>query len=87
MNYELVESRTSSWSNLDLRNQSLIFVKKGLKFSLGPIDSRIRNSIGNLLLHLVLGNSNKSLIVLLHNVESRFKFTKLGSQISIVGHY
>ena len=65
-----MEARTSTRSNLDLGNKSLVLTQETLQLSLGFIESRIYHGIADLLYSLVLRNSEKSLVVLLHNVQS-----------------
>ena len=82
----MLESGASSWGHLHLGNQSLVFTEERLKLSLGFVKSWVWDSVADVLDHLVLGNSDKSLVVLLDNVESGLKFTQFGSEVGVVSY-
>lgn len=81
-----MESGTSSWGDLHLGNQPLILAEEGFQLSLGSINSRIRDGVGDVLLDLALRNPQQSLVILLNDVQSGFEFAQLGSQIGITSN-
>lgn len=79
----LLESRASSWSNLNLGDQSLVLTQQSFQLSLGILESWVWDGVADVLNNLVLGNPKKSLVILLDNVESGFEFAEFSSQVSV----
>jgi hypothetical protein len=82
----MLENGASSWSDLNLGNQSLVFAKERLELSLSLVDSRVGNSVADVLNNLVLRHSKKSLVVLLNDVESGLKLAKFSSEVGILSN-
>ena len=82
-----MEARTSTWSDLDLGNKSLVLTQEALQLSPGLVESRIYHGIADLLYSLVLRNSEQSLVVLLNNVQSALELTELSPEVGILGEH